>query len=167
MGALFAVYALLALGLLLCFIGRFPGQVLTYAGMLIAAFATNNHFYPIWLLVVCGVLVIASIIINKTLAPKLAAKVHEFGKAGKMGTIIGSILALITMAAASNGVVALVLLVILPYVVSLLFETISKKNISEGAKRAAGAYILYVTTTFLNIVICAFCIGEVVYGWIS
>lgn len=167
MGALFAVYALLALGLLLCFIGRFPGQILAYAGMLIAAFATNNHFYPVWLLVVCGVLVIASIIINKTVAPKLAAKIHAFGKAGKLGTILGSIIALISMAAASNGIVALILLIILPYVVSLLFEAISKKSISEGAKRATGAYVLYITTTFINIVICAFCIGEVVYGWIS
>ena len=83
MGVIIAVYALIILGILLCFFGKFPGQILAYAGLLTAAFALKNQVYPIWLLVLCGVLVIASIIVNMVFAPKLAAKVHEFGKAGK------------------------------------------------------------------------------------
>ena len=168
MGALIAVYALLALGILLCFVGRFPGQVLAYAGMLVAAFATSVHPYPVWLLIVCGVLVIGSLILNKTVAPKLSAKVHEFGKAGKIGTIVGSILSFFLMIGLSDYiVVALILFVILPYLFAFLFELIATKSAADGAKRAAGAYTLFAATTFVNLAISFFCFAEVVYGWIG
>lgn len=165
MGATIAVYTLLSLGLFLCFFGRFPGQILAYAGMLIAAFAVKNHFYPTWLLVLCGVLVVGSLLVNKFLAPKLAAKVHEYGKAGKWGTIIGSILSIFFALADINGIVFLLLFILLPYVFAFIFESISKKNVGDGAKRAAGAYTLFATTSMLNIVISLFCFYEVVYGW--
>lgn len=167
MGVLIAVYALLAFGLLLCFVGRFPGQLLAYAGMLVASFSLKNHLYPTWLLVVCGVLVIASLIINKMVAPKLAGKVHEFGKAGKWGTIVGSIVSLFLIATVSNTTVAIILFFILPYVFAFLFETISKKNAGDGAKRALGAYTLFAATTLINIAISAFCCAEVMLGWIE
>lgn len=83
MGALILVYALLAFGFILCFIGRFPGQVLAYAGMLVAAFAVKNQLYPVWMLVVCGVLVVASIILNKNMLPKLPKKYMNLGKLEK------------------------------------------------------------------------------------
>lgn len=166
MAALIAIYALLSFGLILCLFGRFPGQILAYAGLLVASFATNTHLYPVWLLIVCGVLVIASIIVNKKVAPKLASMVHEFGKAGRIGTIIGSILSIFFIAATSNEIVAIILFLILPYLFSFIFEFAANKNLAEGAKRAAGAYTLFATSTLINLAICVFCLGEVIYGWI-
>lgn len=167
MAILIGVYALLAFGFLLCFVGKFPGQVLAYAGMLLAYFGMNAP-YPAWLVVACGVLVVASLVVNKTVAPKLASKVHEFGKAGKWGTVVGSIFALLVIAAiTANAYVSLVLLMVLPYVFAFVFEFISKKDFAEGAKRAAGAYTLFAASTLLNVVICAFCFVEVAYGWIN
>lgn len=166
MGTLIAVYALIVLGLLLCFIGRFPGQILAYAGLLVAAFALKNHLYPTWILIVCGVLVIASIIINKITAPKLAAKVHEFGKPGKLGTIVGSILSLFLIASISNAIVAIICFILFPYIFAFLFEFVSQKNAVVALKRAIGAYTLFLTTTLINVAISAFCFAEVVYGWI-
>lgn len=167
MGTLILVYALLAFGFILCFIGRFPGQVLAYAGMLIAALAVKNQLYPVWLLVVCGILVVASIIINKKYAPTIAQKVHEFGKAGRIGTTIGSIIAVLCLASNVNPIVGIILFFVLPFVFAFLFEFISKKNAVEGAKRAAGAYTLFSVSTLINIAICVFCLGEVMYGWIG
>lgn len=165
MGALIAVYALLVLGLLLCFVGRFPGQVLAYAGMLVAAFALHNHDYPVWMLILCGVLVVGSILVNILVAPKLAAKVHEFGKAGKWGTIVGSIISLFCIAATENKVVALIIFILLPFLFAFLFEWISRKKAGEGAKRAVGAYTLFAGTTFINLLVAAFISIEVFYGW--
>lgn len=166
MGTLIAVYSLLALGLLLCFFGRIPGQILTYAGMLVAAFGMKNHLYPTWLLIVCGVLVIVSIIFNKKVAPTIAGKVHEFGKPGKVGTIIGSIISLVLLASIENTVMATIIFLALPYIFAFLFETISQKSFKIGAKRATGAYTFFATTTLINLAISAFCIAEVIYGWI-
>lgn len=167
MGALILVYALLAFGFILCFIGRFPGQVLAYAGMLVAAFAVKNQLYPVWMLVVCGVLVVASIILNKKYASKIAEKVHEFGKAGKIGTTVGSIISTLCLTSDVNPVVGIILFIVLPFVFAFLFESIAKKNAAEGAKRAAGAYTLFSVSTLVNLAICVFCLGEVMYGWIG
>lgn len=167
MAALIFVYALLVFGFLLCFIGRFPGQVLAYAGLLVAAFLVNNHLYPIWVLVVLGVLVIASIILNKKYAPKVAERVHEYGKAGRIGTTVGSIISILFLAGDVNTTVGIILFFALPFIFAFLFESIAKKNIAEGAKRASGAYTLFCVSTLVNLALCVFCLGEVIYGWID
>ena len=160
-----AVYALLAFGILFCFFGRFPGQILAYAGLLLAHFTIANQIYPIWLLVLCGVLVVASIIINKTVAPKLASKVHEYGKAGKWGTIVGSILSLFCFMAELNVIILIITFFVLPYLFAFVFELIAQKNAKEGAMRALGAYTHFATTTLINLAISAFCFFVVFYGW--
>lgn len=167
MGVLIIVYALLAFGFLLCFIGRFPGQVLAYAGMLVAAFAVKNQLYPTWMLVVCGIVVVASFIFTKKSAPKIAEKVHAFGKAGRIGTTVGSIISILCLASDVNPVVGIILLLVLPFVFAFLFELIASKSVAEGAKRAAGAYTLFSVSTLINLAICIFCLSEVMYGWIE
>ena len=162
-----AVYALLVFGILFCFFGRFPGQILAYAGLLLAHFTIANQIYPIWLLVLCGVLVVASIIVNKTVAPKLASKVHEYGKAGKWGTIVGSILSLFCFMAELNIIILIILFFVLPYLFAFVFELIAQKNAKEGAMRALGAYTHFATTTLINLAISAFCFFVVLYGWID
>lgn len=164
MGTLIAVYSLIAIGFILCFVGKFPGQILAYAAMLIAYFGLHIN-YPVLLLILCGVVVIVSLIINKTLVPKLANKVHEYGKAGRIGTMLGSIAAIGCVASASNNVVAIIILFVLPYVLAFLFEFIASKSVSEGAKRGAGAYVVFLASTLLNVAICGFCLVEVAGGW--
>ena len=162
---LIAVYALLVFGVIFCFFGRFPGQILAYAGLLLAHFTIANQAYPIWLLVVCGVLVVASIIVNKAVAPKLASKVHEYGKAGKRGAIVGSILSLFCIMAELDDVVIIILFFVLPYLFAFIFEFIAQKSAKEGALRALGAYTHFATTTLINLAICAFCAFVVINGW--
>lgn len=162
---LIAVYALLGFGVIFCLFGRFPGQILAYAGLLLAYFTIGNQAYPVWLLVVCGVLVVASIIVNKTVAPKLAAKVHEYGKAGKRGTLVGSILSLLCIMAELDEIVLIILFFVLPYLFAFIFELIAQKNAQEGAMRALGAYTHFVTTTLFNLAISAFCAFVVITGW--
>lgn len=162
---LIGVYALLAFGIIFCFFGRFPGQILAYAGLLLAYFTIANQAYPVWLLIVCGVLVVASIIVNITVAPKLASKVHEYGKAGKRGTIVGSILSLFCIMAELNDIVVIVLFFVLPYLFAFIFELIARKNAKEGVMRALGAYTHFAITTLINLAICAFCFFVVLTGW--
>lgn len=163
MWALITVYALLCFGILFCFFGKFPGQVLAYAGMLVSHFWVGIE-YPVWVLIVCGVLVVASIVINKTLVPKLATKIHEFGKAGKVGTTIGSILSIFVLAGISNSIVGLIVFIVLPYLLAFIFEMISKKNVAEGAKRGLSAYTMFAVSTLLNLIISVFCFLEVITG---
>lgn len=167
MAILLTVYSLLVFGIILCFFGKFPGQVLAYAGMLTAAFSLKNHFYPTWLLIVCGVLVVASIIVNKVYAPKLAKKVYDFGKGGRLGTIFGSILSLFFIPAFDNEYVVLVILFVFPYLIAFVCEFISQRNFGEAAKRAGGAYTLFAVSTFINLAISVFCAGQVLFGWIG
>lgn len=163
-GVLILVYALLAFGFFFCFVGKFPGQVLAYLGMIVAYFGMDVP-YPLWLLIVCGVLVVASLVINKTIVPKLAKKVHEYGKGGTWGTAIGSIIALLAIAGSSNDFVAVLMFIVLPFLFAFVLELIATKSASEGAKRAVGAYVIYLVSILINVAICTICILEVMGGW--
>lgn len=164
MGVLILVYALLAFGFIFCFVGKFPGQVLAYLGMIVAYFAMDVPF-PTWLLIVCGVLVVASIVINKTVVPKLTKKVYEYGKGGSWGTAIGAIIALLSIAESSSDFVAAFMFIILPFLFAFVFELIATKSASEGVKRAVGAYVIYLVSILINVAICTICILEVMGGW--
>lgn len=155
-------WILVVVGLILCFVGRLPGQVLAYVGMLLFNFSVSGGIYPAWLLILLGVLVVCSVFVNYKIAPKLAKKVHEFGKGGKWGTVLGSALALTFMLCGTGTVLSIILFLVLPYAFAFLFEYSTKKDVSEGAKRGAGAYTLFLATTFINIAVCAFCIYKMI-----
>ena len=99
--------------------------------------------------------------------PKLPKKYMNLGKLEKSEQLSDPIIPILCLASDVNPVVGIILFIVLPFVFAFLFESIAKKNAAEGAKRAAGAYTLFSVSTLVNLAICVFCLGEVMYGWIG
>ena len=74
MGLLITFWVLLALGFVFCFVGRFPGQILAFAALLIGYFGTDVIKYPDWVVIVSAILVVVSLYIGWKIAPKLGKR---------------------------------------------------------------------------------------------
>lgn len=150
---------LIALGFLGCFINKVPGPLLAFIGVLITVFFGDVNA-NVWMLVLVGVLVIASMIVSKKLLPKLGEKVHPFGKGGSWGTTVGSIIGLLILAGSSNAsAVGMIICFVLaffglPYIFAFVFEFISNKNASVALKAAGGALVTFLASTVLKLVVC-------------
>ena len=162
MGLLITFWVLLALGFVFCFVGRFPGQILAFAALLIGYFGTDVIKYPDWVVIVSAILVVVSLYIGWKIAPKLGKKVHDYGKASKWGTFVGSLIAL--LCASSDATLSIIMLFVLPFAFAFLFEWFAKKDLAEAAKRPCGGYVVFLASTLLNLLVCVFCmLGAVGY----
>ena len=90
---------------------------------------------------------------------KLLQKLHEYSKRASWGTTIGSIFGLIVLLAFKSNSTALLILigvvglVLLPFVFAFLFELTNKKGSSETLKSASVATGVYLSNTFLKLVV--------------
>lgn len=147
---------LICVGFLGCFINKIPGPLLAFIGILLPVLFGDVHA-DVWMLVLIGVLVVASMIVSSKFLPKIGAMVSPFGKAGSWGTTIGSLFGLIGIGVAGsmNPIVTLILsFIVLPYGFAFLFELISQKSAGAALKSAGGAYATFFVGTVLKLVVC-------------
>lgn len=146
---------LICLGFLGCFVNKIPGPLLAFVGLLLAKFTAD---LPIsWgIIALCAVLVVASMVINGKYVPKFAAKLYPYGKGGKWGTFVGSLIGLI-IALKASAVVGIIFMLALPYGFAWLFEYLSTKDAKEGSKRAASAFSVYLASTVIKLAVVYLC----------
>jgi len=146
---------LICIGFLGCFVNKIPGPLFAFIGLLIAKLAAD---LPIsWgIIVLAAVLVVASMVINSKFVPQLVAKLYPFGKAGKWGTFIGSLLGLI-VGLKGSVVAGIIFMLALPYGFAWLFEYFSTKDAKESSKRAASAFTVYLVSTVIKLAVVYLC----------
>lgn len=146
---------LMCLGFLGCFVNKIPGPLMAFIGLLLAKFAAD---LPIsWgIIALCAVLVVVSMVVNAKYVPQLAAKLYPYGKGGKWGTFIGSLIGLI-IALKASAVVGIIFMLALPYGFAWLFEYMTDKDSKEAGKRAASAFTVYLASTVIKLVVVYLC----------
>lgn len=149
------------LGLLGCFVNRIPGALISFIGILTLHFGTDIEFTT-EALVLVGVLTAVATIGAKHI-PTIVSRIHEIGKAGKWGSILGSLGGLIILVNAGTdveGIKSILLLitafVILPFGFSFVFEMVSKKDAKEALMTATASYVSYLLSVLLNLGICCY-----------
>lgn len=158
-------FLLMGLGLLGCFVYKIPGPILSFLGILVLQFGTEIEPFSTTSLIICAIAVIVCKILEKQ-APKLISKIHTFGKGGKIGCMLGSIIGIGVIAATSEWaediiwLMYLVGLVIIPLVLAILFEFISTKNWTASLKSGVAAWTNYLVNTLLQLAISIYCLYE-------
>ena len=125
---------LIALAFIGCFVQKFPGPLAAFVGILIANFGADLNISAS-ALIICALAVVLSMVLNRFL-PKITARIHEFGKAGKWGSVIGSVIGVIVLLWGGSevdslgAVIAFILLGlgVIPFAFCYLFELISRKK---------------------------------------
>ena len=157
----------LALGLLGCFVYKVPGPILSFIGILILQYATKVEPFSTTAIIICAIAVVVCKILEKQ-APKLIAKIHPFGKGGKIGAMIGSIIGLILIvsvqveATAAAVAMIIVALLIVPFMLSFVGEFIAEKDAKLALKKGTAAFSNYMVNTLLQLAVCGYCIYAVI-----
>lgn len=152
-------FILIVVALYGSFISRFPSSFLTLAAVLMAKFCMTIGEAITWLNIsIIVVLVVASMVVNK-LAPRWAQSIAPYGKGGKWGTTVGSLIALslaFAYTAIESQALAYVLIVltmiILPFFFAWIFELISQKKMVPSLQSAGAATVVYVSTAFVKLI---------------
>lgn len=155
----------MCVGLIGCFVNRVPGPILTFIGILLFNYGTDYQPFEIYEIILCGIAVILTKVLDKFI-PKLTTKISAFGKGGKWGCTIGSLIGMLfIMAAASEKtstglmiMTIIVSLIILPFITGYLGELISKKNAKAAVKPALAAFTTYLIGTLIKLSVCVYCI---------
>jgi len=149
---LIIVITLLVIGIAGCILPGIPGLVVTYAGLLVHHFFAE-HDYPIWLLVILGLLVVFYIILQYMLPPKITKK---FGgsKYAQWGSIVGLLVGLFTSFMGPIG------LFLGPFLGAVAGELLfAKEPVNKSLKAGLGAVVGMITTNFVELM---FALGVVV-----
>lgn len=143
---LIIVITLLIVGVAGCIVPGIPGLVVTYAGLLVHHFF-SEHSYPIWLLIIIGILVLFYIVLQYMLPPKITKK---FGgsKYAQWGSIVGLIVGIFTSFLGPFG------LFLGPFLGAVVGEMIfAKEPLKKSLKAGLGALIGMVTTNFVELML--------------
>lgn len=162
-------WILVFFGFLGCFVEKIPGPLMAFIGLLIFVWGTSVSC-EWWVLLLVGIMVIASKILSKKLLPKIGQLVAEYGKGGSWGAMVGSLIGLITTLVVGNTpvstaimiIVLIVSFIVLPYVFALLFEFIAKKSFPLAAQAAGGALVAFLAGTMLKLGVCAYAVYAVI-----
>lgn len=152
-------WLLIAVGILGCFIHKFPGPVVAFAGMLLFVFGLGVDPKP-WLgISICAVLLIITAICNKKVIPYITTKISEFSSNAKWGAVLGSLIGLLCLLGfhGSTTEVIIVLILafgILPFGFAYLFEGLKRKNFATALMPATAAYVTYLLSTLLKLAVC-------------
>jgi uncharacterized protein YqgC (DUF456 family) len=163
------LFALLfACGFLGCFINKVPGPLAVLLATILGYTALDLPADWGHIGIIAG-LVVASMIASKVLV-KLAKKMYEFSKRGGRGTTIGSIVGLLLISGSAGmdawvtWVFAIVGLVILPFVLSFLFELTNKNGAAVALKAATAATCAYLADTCLKLVVFVYALYVMFLG---
>lgn len=150
----------MAIGVVGCFVYKFPGAILAYVGILIVQFGTNYAPFTTSALVICAIAVIAAKILEKVL-PKFVSKIHAFDRKGKIGCMIGSFIGIGLIISANGDNLSVIMrsvigLVLLPYVFATIGEYMSSKDFKVALQSGGAAWINYFVNTLLQLSICIY-----------
>lgn len=161
-------YVLMAVGLICCFIYKVPGHLLCYAGILVLQFGTDVEPFTTSAIVICAVAIVICMIVERII-PKLIKKVQSFGKGGKIGCMLGSFAGVAMIAAVSGGdsaalfiIMAVLGLLVVPFIFAVLGELIAKKEFALALKSGLSAWVNYLSSTLLQLSVCVYCIYSVI-----
>ena len=155
---------LFTFGFIGCFVNKVPGPLLAFLGALIPVIAVPIKV-ALWKIILIFALVVASMVVAKKYLPKLGEMVHPFGKGGSWGTTVGTIFGYIMMlgfmegTSSKTGIIFLMILplTVFPYLFAFAFEYISRKNVAEAAQSGVGAYVTYLASSVLKLLV--FCMS--------
>ena len=139
-------WALIALGVIGCFLPILPGPVLSYAALFVAL-AMGDHTKPtITCLIVAGVAT-AVVSVLDSLVPAMGAKKFHCTKAGTTGCFIGTLI----------GMFFLPLGVLLgPFLGALAGELLFGRPFRAAFKGAFGAFLGFLFGIILKLLCCGF-----------
>lgn len=165
-------FLLMAIGLVGCFINRVPGPILAYAGILLLYFCTDMQVFDVISLVICGLAVVLCKVADM-FVPKVAGMISEYGKVGKWGCVIGSMIGVLGVwptvnSADSNFTIiftVFIALVVLPYIFAYIGESVSRKSLTVSFRPALAAFASYLIGTFLKLAVTIYCIYEAFVGY--
>lgn len=157
------VYLCLGFGILGCFINKVPGPIAVLVAVLFAKFGLDVNFG--WeTIAIVAALAIGSMYLSKVVK-SATNKVQEFSKRASWGTTIGSIIGLCTISSAADSdsiasfiLMAVLGLVIIPFVFAYLFEITNKEGNGTVMKRATAATTVYLVDTLLTLIVFAYAI---------
>lgn len=160
---------LLSCGFLGCFINKVPGPLAVLLATILGYTALDLPADWVHIGIIAA-LVVASMVASKVLV-KLAKKMHEYSKRGGIGTTVGSIIGLFTIAGAAGMdeawatiVFMVVGLVVLPFVVSFLLELTNKNGAAVALKAATAATCAYLADTCLKLVVFVYAVYVMFFG---
>ena len=165
-------FLLMAIGLVGCFINRVPGPILAYAGILLLNFCTDIQVFDTMSLVICGLAVVLCKVADM-FVPKVAGLISEYGKSGKWGCVIGSMLGVLgvwpTISSADDNATVIMtmvlVLVVFPFVFAYIGESVSRKSLAASFRPALAAFAAYLIGTCLKLAVTLYCIYVAFEGY--
>lgn len=122
---------LVFLGLIGCVIPALPGPIFAFLALILISIPGAWELYAVWLLVLLGVLAVATMILDNVL-PAVSSKKAGAGKAGVWGSVVGMI--------AGSFVFPPFGTIIGAFVGALLGEMVFNKENKEPMKAALGVF---------------------------
>ena len=163
---------LMVIGFVGCFVNRIPGPIMTYAGILILKFCTDIRIFDTTALVLCGLAVVLCKVADFYI-PKLTGLISEYGKAGKWGCVIGSLIGVFgvwpTVGFADGNVqvviTMVIALIVFPFLFAYIGESISHRSLSKSLRSSLAAYAAYIIGTFMKLAVTIYCIYTAFEGY--
>ena len=152
MNTLFVVLALLCLlaGLLGSIIPALPGPPLSWTGLFLLSFSDVAHIDP--KLLVIYAIVAAVITVLDYVIPSLGTKKFGGTKAGVWGCNIGLIVAVFGLPFIPIALPAAAGIVVWPFLGAYIGERINNQEPNRALKAAFGAFVGFLTGTFIKLV---------------
>lgn len=134
-------------GLLGSIVPGLPGPPFSWLGLLLLNFSQAADFSPTMLIVTA--LVALVIVLMDYLLPSLSTKRFGGSKYGIWGCNIGLVLSLLGLPFGPQGLLGVILY---PFIGALVGELIVQKQFSPALRAAWGAFIGFLTGTFIKVV---------------
>lgn len=158
-------FLLMITGLLGCFIHRLPGPIITFAGILLMNFCTDVQAFSTLSLVICALAVVLCKVLD-FYVPRITRLISDYGKAGKWGCIIGSLIGVLviwpminyTEAISSKVLILVTGLVVLPFLLAYIGESVARRSFRLSFRPSLAAFSTYLIGTLLKLSVCLYCI---------
>ena len=145
---------LLLTGFVSCFLPLLPGPVVSYAALFTLCLLGRPGCPSVTVMVVCGVLTVASLVLDFVM-PGAGAKKFHCSKAGVWGSVIGSVVGMFFFPIG---------LVLGPFLGALAGELIARKGLKSSSVGAFGAFAGFAAGLLVKVLWCLALAG--VYAWL-
>lgn len=144
---------LLLVGLVGCVVPMIPGPPISYAAMIAMLFTPKGDEISIVELVITGLAVVAVTIVDY-IAPIFGAKKFGGSKYGNWGCTIGTIVGLFLPPLG---------IIICPFLGAVIGELIGGKKFGEAMQAGAGAFIGFMLSMGLKLIVCLYLIARFIF----